>query len=105
MNQNQGLDALFGAPTGGAGPTGPQGPGVLLRYGTLSKFVAQAQVGNHSIGDLFEMHQGDLGGVSITANTTIRDTHPTEGGVVSEDQAPIVGHTYVASIRKEDKGL
>ncbi len=106
MANSQGLDALFGAPTGGGGCGGaPSGPGITLRYGTLRKFVPQAQIGTHSIGDLFEIHQGDLGGVSLGANTTIRDTHPTEGGVVGDDDNPVIDRTYVASIRKEDKGL
>lgn len=97
-----GMDSLFGTPS--TAPVAPQGPGVTLRYGTLTKFVPEANVSGKSVGDLFGDHGADLGGVVPGDNTTIRDTHAQEGGVVEIDEPAVVGRTYVASIRKEDKG-
>lgn len=97
-----GLDSLFGAPSETV--AAPSGPGVTLRYGTLTKFVPEASARGKSVGDLFEEHAADLGGVDLNDNVTIRDTHAQEGGVVDSAADASVGRTYVASIRKEDKG-
>lgn len=98
-----GIDSLFGGPTTAA--AAPTVPGVTLRYGTLSKFVPSTDINERSVGDLFSDYAQDLGGLSVGQNTTLRDTHPTEGGVVGEDDTPTPGRSYVASVRKEDKGL
>lgn len=97
-----GVDALFGGPCAQA--AAPTVPGVTLRYGTLSKFVPETDFNERTIGDLFADHAQDLGGLSVGENTTLRDTTPG-AGVVGEDDAPVAGHSYVASVRKEDKGL
>jgi len=97
-----GIDALFGGPA--AVVAAPTVPGVTLRYGTLSKFVPSTDINERTVGDLFADHAQDLGGLSVNENTTIRDTHASEGGVVDEDATPVAGRSYVASVRKEDKG-
>ena len=98
-----GIDALFGA-LGSAPAAAPAGPSVTLRYGTISVTVPEAQIGAKDIGELFAERANDLGGLTLGDNVTLRDTHASEGGVVDESDAPILGRTYVASIRKEDKG-
>lgn len=100
------IDSIFGgtsAPATSATPTAAV-PGITLRYGTLSHRVAMSDVNGRSIGDLFEDNSSVLGGVVVGSNTSIRDTDPTAGGVVAADFNPVEGRTYVASIRKEDKG-
>lgn len=97
-----GVDALFGGPCAQA--AAPTVPGVTLRYGTLSKFVPEGEINDRTVGDLFSDYGQDLGGLSLGDNTTLRDTTPG-AGVVDEDSTPVVGHSYVASVRKEDKGL
>lgn len=100
------IDSIFGGASAPAA-TAPASsvPSVTLRYGTLSHSVAVSDVAGRSIGELFEDNSAALGGVVVGANTSIRDTDPTAGGVVDTDADVVAGRTYVASIRKEDKGL
>ena len=98
------VDILFG-PSTGPSAAAPRGPGVWLRYTTLSKFVSEAEVNGYTLGELFAKYSADLGGVTIGTNTSLRDTHATDGGPVEPGDSPEVGRTYIATVRKEDKGL
>lgn len=99
-----GIDAIFGAASVSSAPVN-RGPGVTLKYGTMSVFVPEADLANEAtIGSLFSAHSSNLGGLSLGDNVNLRDTHPSEGGVVDKGEPAVVGRTYVASVRKEDKG-
>lgn len=98
-----GIDAIFGAASVSAAPVN-RGPGITLKYGTLSVFVPEDKLGESTVHDLFRSNSSGLGGLSIGDSVNVRDTNPADGGVVEDGDTPTVGRTYVASVRKEDKG-